>query len=204
MKARIVTFLGLIVLLAGAFTFQREATTKYIRSSLQPRVGSPAVTEVIPDSVVYGFLFSKIVSTKNRTSTLQAQGRLGPRPWLPLQKEADLSEHQAGVLQSIASSCVQEINRQDEKAREIISAYRSQFPGDKIPAGVTPPPPPPELKVMWEERNAMVLKARDELRAAFGEQEFYRFDQHVKFRYGVNDTHRDSSQRNDIQGIHKP
>ena len=78
MKARIVTFLGLIVLLAGAFTFQREASTKYVRSSLQPLNKSLGVMEVVPDSVVYGFLFTKVVSTKDRTSALQAQGRLGP------------------------------------------------------------------------------------------------------------------------------
>jgi hypothetical protein len=39
---------------------------------------------------------------------------------------------------------------------------------------------------MWEERNAMILRARDQLRAAFGEEEFARFDNYAKFHYGAN------------------
>lgn len=115
---------------------------------------------------------------------------------MPLQREAALSEKQALALQDIASACMQEVARQDDKARAIIGAYKSQFPGHKIPEGVTPPPPPPELKTMWEERNAMVLKARDRLRAALGGEEFYRFDQYVKFQYGADDAHRNLPPRN--------
>jgi hypothetical protein len=39
---------------------------------------------------------------------------------------------------------------------------------------------------MWEERNAMILRARDQLRAVFGEEEFARFDNYAKFHYGTN------------------
>jgi len=39
---------------------------------------------------------------------------------------------------------------------------------------------------MWEERIAMILRARDQLRATLGEEEFARFDNRAKFYYGMN------------------
>ena len=47
-----------------------------------------------------------------------------------------------------------------------------------------PPPPPPELFAMQQERNAIILQARERLHAAFGEEEFTRFDQFVQKRIG--------------------
>jgi len=98
-----------------------------------------------------------------------------------------LDEAQAGALEAIAFACKEDVSRQDQKARGIIMSYRAQFPDGKIPDGVTPPPPPPELKLMWEERNAIILRARDRLRAALGEEAFRRFDQQAKFPFAADD-----------------
>lgn len=141
----------------------------------------------VPDHVIYDALFERVVSVKKKIRELQNQRRIPQKPTFALQKEAQFNETQAGALEEIALACKEEVMRQDEKARAIIFEYRAQFPDGKIPKGVTPPPPPPELKIMWEERNAIILRARDRLRAALGEQTFHRFDQHVKFPYGADD-----------------
>jgi len=39
---------------------------------------------------------------------------------------------------------------------------------------------------MWEERSAIILRARDQLRSVFGEEGFARFDNYAKFHYGTN------------------
>jgi len=150
---------------------------------------------------VYGFVFRKVSMITNKTKELRALGQIGQKPYFALQKDADLSDAQANILESIASACEQEVERQDEKAKVIIEAFRSQFPEGKIPKGVALPPPPPELKLMWEERNAMILLARDRLRAAFGEQEFHRFDQHAKFDFGTNDEYLQRRKSNNLAPV---
>jgi hypothetical protein len=138
-----------------------------------------------PDYAVYNFLFHKVVRLREKTRELQAQGRPAQKPYFPLQAEAGLNEGQATALEAIAFACQQQVAQQDEKAKAIINAFQSQFPEGKVPEGGAPPPPP-ELKTMWEERNAMILRARDQLRAAFGDEAFARFDNYAKFHYGTN------------------
>ncbi|MBA3242903.1 MAG: hypothetical protein H0T60_16905 [Acidobacteria bacterium] len=150
--------------------------------------GTAQAGTTVPDHVIYGFLFERVVSVKIKIREYQSQGRISKKPTYALQKEAKLTEGQASMLEAIALACQQEVARQDERARAIVFAYRAQFPNGRIPDGVTPPPPPPELKVMWEERNAMILRARDRLQAAFGKEVFHQFDQHVKFPHGADDV----------------
>jgi hypothetical protein len=62
---------------------------------------------------------------------------------------------------------------------------KGRFPDGKLPKSGSPPPPP-ELKALWEERNAIILRARDQIRAVFGEEEFARFDNYAKYHHGAN------------------
>lgn len=135
--------------------------------------------------MVYGVLFDKVVRLRQKTTELQTQGRIGLKPYRPIQGEADLNDGQATALEAIAFACRQEVRQQDEKAKTIIEDFRSQFPDGRAPASGAPPPPP-ELKIMWDERNAIILRARDQLQAEFGAKEFERFDSYVKFHYGAN------------------
>lgn len=122
---------------------------------------------------------------REKTKELQAQGRIGQKPYFILKREAGISEEQSVALEAIALACWQRVEQQDKKAKAIIAAFRSRFPDGRVPAD-GPPPPPPELKTMWDERNEMILRARDQLRATFGEKEFARFDNHIKFYHGAN------------------
>lgn len=184
-KKRTVIFSCAAVLLAGAFTIGRNTSSKAVRQNLPLRVQPSQQSPVAPDHVVYNFLFHKVVRLREKTRELQAQGRIGQKPYFPLQREAGLTEARATALEAIAFACWQQVAQQDEKAKAIINAFQSRFPGGRVPEGGAPPPPP-ELKAMWEERNAMILRARDQLRVAFGEEEFARFDNYAKFHYGAN------------------
>lgn len=186
-KKRILVAGCVAVVLVSAVSIRMNTLSKHTPHGYAPL--STQEESGVPDHVVYGFIFRKVSLIANKTKELRALGRIGSKPYFALQKEADLSEAQAKILEATAAACEQEVKRQDEKAQVMIERFRAQFPDGKIPRGVTLPPPPPELKFMWEERNAMILRARDRLRAAFGEQEFHRFDQHVKFDFGSNDQY---------------
>lgn len=143
----------------------------------------------VPDHVVYGFLFRKVALLNERMRRLQDEGRGRYVHSLPLQREANLSQEQARVLGAIASACERELKQHDEKARVLIEEFRAQFPDRTISKSATAPPPPAELKTMWEERNAIILRERDRLRSVLGEREFYRLDQHAKIRFGMDDEY---------------
>jgi len=184
-KKQIMILSGVAIVLAGAFTVSRNATSKSVRQDLPHQAHASQQSGTVPDYVVYNFLFHKVVRLREKTRELQGQGRIGQKPYFPLRTEAGLTEGQSTALEAIAFACRQQVNQQDQKAKAIINAFRSQFPEGKDPEGGAPPPPP-ELKAMWEERNAMILRARDQLRAVFGEEEFARFDNYAKFHYGAN------------------
>ncbi len=184
-KKQIMIFSCVAFLLVGALTIGRNAT-KAVRQDSHPQAHSSQQSPTAPDYVVYNFLFQKVVRLREKTTELQVQGRIGQKPYFPLQSEAGLTVSQATALEAIAFACRQQVRDQDEKAKAVIMAFRSsQFPGGRVPEGGAPPPPP-ELKTMQEERNAMILRARDQLRAAFGDEEFARFDNYAKFHYGTN------------------
>ncbi|MBX5479284.1 MAG: hypothetical protein IRZ19_09415 [Pyrinomonas methylaliphatogenes] len=48
------------------------------------------------------------------------------------------------------------------------------------------PPPPAELQQLQRERNWIILRARDQLRAALGPQAFRQLDDYVKLKIVPN------------------
>ena len=89
-----------------------------------------------------------------------------------MQMQASLNDEEARKLDEIAVACVEVVSQQDAKALLVIQKFQAQFPGGKIPAGVKPPPPPPELKVLQQERDQIILDARNRLATALGETSF--------------------------------
>ncbi len=88
---------------------------------------------------------------------------------------ANLSDYHAHTLDDVATQYVAEVLLVDARARLLIEAYRAQYPSGKVPHGEKPAPPPDELKQLREERDAIVLRHRDNLRSAFGDEEFTNF-----------------------------
>jgi len=108
------------------------------------------------------------------------QGKNGKAVRSFYKEAAGLSEDEARAFDQVAAECERDVARQDEKAKELIDAVRVKYPDGKVPAGEKPPEPPAELKAMQEQRNAIILSARDRLRASFGEAEFKRFSEFVE------------------------
>lgn len=129
-----------------------------------------------PPHVVYSALFHHVVAVRQQAEAEERQGKDARGLRSIFREKADLSEVQARLLDGIATDCVLVVAAQDARAQVIISAFKARFPPGRLPRGVKLPPPPTELTEMQEERNAMILRARERLRVSFGEDEFQRFE----------------------------
>lgn len=129
-----------------------------------------------PPQVVYSALFHHVIAVKEQAEAQERQAKDAGSLRSLFREQADLSEVQAHFLDVIASDCVREVAAQDARAQAVISAFRLRYPVGKLRPGVKLPPPPPELKVMQQEREAIVLRARDRLRLSLGDAEFQRFE----------------------------
>src|SRR6266446_182319 len=118
-KKQIMIFSCVAFLLVGALTVGRNATSKAVRQDSHPQANWSQQSPTAPDYVVYNFLFQKVVRLREKTTELQVQGRIGQKPYFPLQSEAGLTVSQATALEAIAFACRQQVRDQDEKAKAV-------------------------------------------------------------------------------------
>src|SRR6185503_18081266 len=93
---------------------------------------------------------------------------------------AQLNNKQSQELEAIAEDCEREVSLQDDKAKKVIDAFRALHPDGQLAQGETLPPPPDEIKTLQEERNAIILRAKERLSKAFGKEDFQNFDLFVQ------------------------
>jgi hypothetical protein len=141
---------------------------------------TPSQAQAIPDYEVYRQLFHHHVTMKRKADELEKQGKDGTFFREFYRRQAQLSDDQARVFDEVASRCEEQVAEQDAKAKAIVDAALAQNGGGKLANGARPPEPPPELRALWDERNAIILRAKDSLQTAFGDGEFARFENYVK------------------------
>lgn len=168
----------LVIVIVGVFAFVGQSTSRS-NSSQSSVTGQQSVKE-IPEYVRYMFLFAHHHFNMKKAAELEKQGKDGSKFHSMFKHRADLSDEDALILDQVTSDCEQALAQQDAKAQAVIDAFRSRYPVGDLPAGVNLPPPPPELATMQEERNAIILRARDRLHAEFGDAKFNRFETFVK------------------------
>jgi hypothetical protein len=171
MKKRLVIAVCLTLLVAGAASFGRHL--------FRAQSAAPPGNNV-PPQVAYRQLFHQVALFKRKADERRAQGQDDSFLRTFHKRQAKLSDEQAEALDKIASDCEDEVAQMDAQARRIVASFREQHAKDKLKPGEAPPPPPAELKGMQQQRDQIVLKAREQLRAAFGEAEFQRLDQYVQ------------------------
>lgn len=178
-KKLTVLVIGVVLLAITVFSFS---------SQINPVVPVSAENNSpeVPDNVVYRHLFRHAATLKAKADELERQGKDAKNLRGFFKRKADLSDEQAQSFNEISSQCVLETKAIDERAKPIIQAYKAQYPNGQVPHGQLPQAPPAELQQMTKERNELVLRKRDELRAAFGENEFKRFQEFVKNKIAPN------------------
>jgi hypothetical protein len=130
---RLIGLLTLIMLVVGIFAFGKGTN---VSSDVPKNPPASRVSEV-PEFVIYGFLFKKVSRLSEKTLELRSQGKIGQKPYYPMQNEASLSVGESMALEAIASACQREVNRQDERARIIIQAFRAKFLIERFPKALS-------------------------------------------------------------------
>lgn len=180
-KKSIVLTISIILLGSITFVFNSQMSST-AQTSMQ------ANQSEMPDYVVYRHLFRHVAAFKDKADEIERQGKNAEHLRGFFKHKAELNDYQAQMLDQIAVQCALEIKLIDERAKLIIEAYKAQYPNGQVPHGQLPLPPPAELGQLTKERNDLVLRKRDELRAAFGDEEFGRFQDFVKNKIAPNVT----------------
>lgn len=151
----------------------------------QKQTISPAQRQAIPPQAVYFQLFRQIAVLEAKAVESPANADKFRSVYRNL---AGLTDTQNAVLLKTAVDCTRQVDTLDARAKTLIASFRAQFPNGQIPQGKTLPPPPPELLQLQKDRDATILRFRDQLRTAFGEATFTRFDSFVQGNIGSKMT----------------
>jgi len=135
--------------------------------------------QAIPEFEIYRQLFHHHMAMRKKADELEKEGKNGRFLRKFYQEQARLTDDEARAFDEIASRCEQEVAKQDAKAKAIIDRLRARNGNGKLTKDDSPPVPPPELRSLWDERNAIVTRAKYALQAAFGDSEFARFENYV-------------------------
>src|SRR5262245_14443711 len=153
----------------------------FFRQTPQPAAAAESQGQRVPTAVIYKHLFHHVLALKKKTDesgTNQFRAYFG--------RKAGLRPDQISIVETVASAYDEEEQSINTRARSIIMAFRAQFPGGRIPRGQTPPPAPAELTSLRQERDQVILHARERLRNQLGDLEFARFDDFVKTHMAPN------------------
>lgn len=95
--------------------------------------------------------------------------------WLP----RDYQTRERCDQDQIADDCMKKVTELDKRAMQIIAAHRAANRSRNVAPGDSRPPPA-ELPPLERDRNNVILSAIEQLRVAFGDAEFKRFDEYVR------------------------
>jgi hypothetical protein len=137
-------------------------------------------TNTIPLYVRYDILFRRIVGPQPVGQGQRTPPNMDRSFYADIvRRDVQLSDEQARALVEIATECEGRVAEVDARARPIIEAFRAQNQQARTPGQGELPPPPPELAQLQQERNSIILQAREKLRTALGEEAFRRLDKYV-------------------------
>jgi hypothetical protein len=148
----------------------------------QDRTETSTAPDALPAEARYLILFRRLAGSPSENQmSQQAEPRVAqPNYRVILQRNANLSDEEARALNQIAEDCLQKVKELDKRAREITAAYRAANRSRNVASGDPLPPPPAELSQSQQDRNNVILAAVEQIRIAFGDAEFRRFDEYVK------------------------
>jgi hypothetical protein len=134
----------------------------------------------VPAHAVYNEFFYHVNFLKRKADKEEKAGKEAALLRSFYKRQAKLDDAQTQLLDRAAADLGGKLERMDQKAQKIIEKFRADVQATEIKPGQRPPAPPTELKAMQAERDTLVLRARDELRASLGEEAFARLDHYVQ------------------------
>lgn len=174
---------GALLVIVGLFSFTyraqrlKPATTEQKSSALtgnssQSNTSASPSDEYIAYRHVFAHIYSEAKAEEKSNQDVNAAIEL-------YRNSVPLSENEAKVLAKIALETETKTLVTEKQAATIIKRFRARIDAE-LKAGKKPSPNPPELQTLQEQRIKTTLQGRDELRNAFGDSTFSRFDKFLK------------------------
>lgn len=131
---------------------------------------------------IYEHLFRHYSFLKNKANGAEREGKNAEAQVLRsiYKREAKLNEREAALLDEVASDAMNRVDELLARGQQVIAEARARVPGGQLKKGEAPPPPPAELETLQQERETIILQARERLRAELGAEAFTRFDDFVQ------------------------
>ncbi|MEJ7575906.1 MAG: hypothetical protein WKF74_02755 [Pyrinomonadaceae bacterium] len=134
----------------------------------------------VPTHIIYGILFREIAAFKEKAKKREEERMSATFLREHHKKKFKLDDQKDKELERVALQADSEANKIDKEAKKVIGDIRARHPDGAIRPGERLPLPPSQLGTLQRQRNQVVLDAREQLRQAFGEVEFQRFDEAVR------------------------
>lgn len=183
-KVKIITFLVLVIaVMFTVLTNKSQFWGNFFRLESTARGQN---TSQISSSILYDQLFRLVVKFQAKAEIQKLTGENVTALKDYFKDSAKLSDSQNQILLQTASEYIQAVEPIDAQAREIISQFRQQFQDGWINEGQQAPPPPAELETLQEQRNALALTYRDNLKNLLGEKAFEEFDEFIQDGFAQN------------------
>jgi len=163
---------------------QNTTSTKSPAQSKQTSQQQP--NQNIRQQDIYEQMFRHYATLQSRAQAAEREGKDGSALRTFYQREAKLTGQQASQLDAVASDCINELERLDARAKQVVDEARARTPGGQLKKGEMPPAPPAELSDLQQQREMKVLQAREQLHTGFGDAEFARFDGFVQRTVAAN------------------
>jgi len=145
-------------------------------SQEQPGTQAQPQAADIPRHVIYGLLFRERALFKKKALEQESKGADGSFFREFHKKKLKLADDQTAAFDRVADDANREVTKLDKKARKLIDDIRAKHPGGVVKQGEVLPPPPAELTELENQRADVLLQAREQLRAALGDEEFQRLE----------------------------
>ena len=179
------------IALAAAGIALALAASFYVRGLTQAEIGPKVVSagsgegltpvsnsQNLPDDdyIAYRHVFAYIYYEAHR----KEKPNQGINAAIELYRSSvPLNEEEANALTKIALETETHTLAIEEQAATIIKRFRENLDVE-LKSGRKPSPEPPELKTLQKQRVGTTLQGKDQLRKAFGEATFSRFDKFLK------------------------
>lgn len=152
-----------------------------------------ANTKPMPVELAYWVLFQEVQSLKEKDAEFRSQGETSEFKSSFYSERLGLEASQFSAVDSAAIECLTNLQPIDQRAREIVDQYRSAYPGGELKKKTTTsssknvsgfpdalyerlPPPPAELTQLQNQKNQIILNAKQKIKQSLGQNEFSEFD----------------------------
>lgn len=201
MKYMLIAVVCLVTLL-GVTGIGKNSITEVIGASATP-TPTPvknfyATTKPMPEELTYWMLFEQIKALETKDTESFANGETSAFKDSFYRENIGLQPSQFSAVDTVVTNFFSQIQPIDQQAREIINQYRSQYPNGELRKNQTTqssgkfssarsqspieklPPPPTQLQQLQNQKNQIILNAKENIKQALGLSEFAEFDAAVK------------------------